>query len=156
MRNIYKILIIIHSFAACNEKVLELEKLSVSEDIKKAMKDSSRELGIVFYFDGECSLCYGNIMNINESFSDTFLILISETKDTALINYNLDKIENLNGELFIDSTSLFHKMNKKILKDNHLLLVNSNYDILEKSKFLMDNEVEEKFRNTIINYNKDQ
>ena len=153
MRNIYKMLILL-SFAACNEKV-ELEKLSVSENIKQEINNASSELGIICYYEGECSFCYGNIMNINKNFSDTSLIIITQTTDTVLINYNLDKID-FKGKLIIDSTALFYKKNENILKDNKLLLVNSNYDILEKSKFVMDNEVKEKFKNTIINYDKDQ
>ncbi len=62
MRNIYKMLILF-SFAACNGKVVELEKLSVSEDIRSELKNSSSELGIICYFQGECSICYGNINN---------------------------------------------------------------------------------------------
>ena len=150
----YKMLILL-SFAACNEKVVELEKLSVSENVNREINTSSKELGIMFYFDAECSFCYGNIMNINENFSDIPIILITQTTDTVLINYNLDKID-FKGKLIIDSTGLFYKKNENILKDNKLLLVNSNYGILEKSKFLMDKEVIEKFRNAIINYDKDQ
>ena len=153
MRTIYKMLILL-SFVACSKKV-ELEKLSVSENIKREINNASRELGIVCYTQGECSLCYGNIMNINKEFSDTPLIIITQTKDTALINFNLDKID-FKGKLIIDSTALFYKKNENILKDNKLLLVNSNYEILKKSKFLMDKEVIEKFRNAIINYDKNQ
>ena len=153
MRNIYNMLILF-SFVACNEKGAELEKLSVSENIKREINNTSRELGIIFYFEGECSFCYGNIMNINKNFSDTPLTIITQTTDTVLINYNLDEID-FKGKLIIDSTALFYNKNKNILKDNKLLLVNSNYVILKKSKFLMDNRVTEKFRNAIINYNKD-
>lgn len=153
MRNIYKMLILL-SFAACKEKVVELEKLSVSENVKREINNASRELGVIFYFEGECSFCYGNIMNINKNFSDIPLVIITQTTDTVLINYHLDEID-FKGILIIDSTAIFYKKNKNILKDNKLLLVNSNYDILGKSKFLMDNEVKEKFRNTVINYNKD-
>ncbi|NMH89992.1 hypothetical protein [Flavivirga algicola] len=153
MRNIYKMLILL-SFAACNEKV-ELEKLSVSENLKREINNASNELGIICYFQGDCSICYGNIMNINKNFSDTPLIIITQATDTVLINYNLDKID-FKGKLIIDSTALFYKKNENILKDNKLLLVNPNYDILDKSKFLMDNEIIEKFKYTIINYDKEQ
>lgn len=152
MRNIYKILILF-SFVACNER-MELERLSVSENIKREINNASSELGIFCYFKGECSICYGNINNINKNFSDIPLIIMTQTTDTALINFNLDKI-GFKGKMIIDSTALFYKKNENILKDNKLLLVNSNYDVMEKSKFLMDNEVKEKFRNTIINYIKD-
>ncbi|MFS4456921.1 hypothetical protein [Maribacter sp. 2304DJ31-5] len=132
MRNIYKMLILL-SFIACNEKVVELEKLSVSENIKREINNSSRELGIICYFEGECSFCYGNIMNINKNLSDTPLTIITQTTDTVLINYNLDKID-FKGNLIIDSTSHFYKKNENVLKHNKLLLVNSNYEILKKSK----------------------
>ncbi len=93
------------------------------------------------------------INNINKNFSDIPLIILTQSTDTVHINYQLDKID-FKGKLIIDSTSHFYKINENVLKDNKLLLVNSNYEILEKSKFLMDNQVQEKFKNTIINYDK--
>ena len=154
MRNIYKMLILLSLFA-CNKKVVELEKLSVSESIKQEINNSSSELGIICYFQGECSICYGIVININKNFSGTPLTLITETTDTVLLNYNLDKID-FKGKLIIDSTSLFYKKNENILKNNKLFLINSNYDIIESSELNMDKEAIEKFRNTIINYDKDQ
>lgn len=153
MRNIYKMLVLL-SLAACKEKGVELEKLSVSENIKQEINSASSELSIICYFPGDCSICYGNINSINKNFSDTPLIIMTQATDTVTINFNLDKID-FKGKMIIDSTGLFYKKNENILKDNKLLLVNSNYDILEKTKFIMDKGVIEKFRNTIINYDKD-
>lgn len=153
MRNIFKILILL-SLTSCNKQVVELEKLSVSENIKKEVPNSSSELGIICYFEGECSFCYGNIMTINKNFADTPLTILTQTTDTVLINYHLEEID-FKGKLIIDSLALFYNENENILNDNKLLLVNSNYEILQKTKFLMDNDVKEKFKKAIADYEKD-
>lgn len=153
MRNIHFVLVFL-TLVACKKEVVELEKLLISDNMKGKMNNDIRELGIVYYFDGECSFCYGNLVNINERFPDIPVTMITQTLDAVLINYNLEKM-GIKGKLVIDSTSILFKDNEKILNDNKLLLVNSNYDILEKAKFVMDNDIEEKFKKAIIYYNKD-
>jgi len=87
--------------------------------------NDTSNLRILCYFKGECSFCYGNIMNISKEFPDIPLICITKHTDTVLVNYYMDQI-HFKGKLIIDSLSNFYKLNEEVLKDNKLLLINNN------------------------------
>ena len=144
MRNFYVIITVLF-FISCS-KSKPLKKIIVPKDMVIEINDTSN-LRILCYFKGECSFCYGNIMNISKEFPDIPLICITKHTDTVLVNYYMDQI-HFKGKLIIDSLSNFYKLNEEVLKDNKLLLINNN-NIIEETEFELNKETTKRFKNKI-------
>jgi len=98
---------------------------------------------LVYYHPGDCSFCYGTLLSLSSEYSGLTLVSISSTKNRFLVDFYLEQI-GFHGISFSDSTTFFLERNQKILIENNLFLIDSQYNILARSK-----DLTEKFREQI-------
>lgn len=144
-----KTTLIVLIFVSCNHEVKSkhLKQFVFPSNINE-ITINKKTLSIVCYFKGECSFCYGNIMNIEKEFPNMPLICITNEVDTILIDNYMRQI-NFKGTLLLDSLSEIYNINKHILERNKLLLLDSNKKIIDSSEFELTNEVNKRFKNKI-------
>lgn len=122
--------------SSCNEQYLEIPNKIVSNQVKNELF-KKMNLCIIYYFDGDCSFCYSNILSIENSCSEDIpRIYICYGKDTLNINYNIENLNIGNIELFYDTNNLFRKHNKSLSKP--IYVIDSTYRILNSAKLYND------------------
>lgn len=94
---------------------------------------------IVYYYSGDCSLCYGNIAMMSRKLPKVPLVILSSSDDTVLIKSYMKKI-SYRGKVFVDSNMTFMKKNYEILKNSKILLLGSDNQVLAKVENVFDKE----------------
>jgi len=133
---------------SCMEKKTE-EYLKISPTIKdyfsRSMPEANNKFSIVYYYSGDCSICYGNILSMSEKLPEIPLIILSSSSDTVLISSYIDKIQ-YKGKVMVDSGAVFFNNNQAVLKKNKILLIDSSNKILAKSEYVFDNKAYADFK----------
>lgn len=146
MKNIY-LIIILMSFG-CKEVppqgVIKIPKAIIDNADYKQV-DFSDGNHIVYYYAGDCSICYGNIATMQKEMKKIPLMIISSSTDTVSINYYLKEIK-YSGPVFIDRDTSFYRSNSKQLANNKIFLVNSENQILAKSEYVFDKKAQLDFK----------
>ncbi len=111
---------------------------------KELFRKNNDRLCLVCYFDGDCSICYADILSIEESCKNIIRLYISYGKDTLMTNNNIGQLGLKNINLLYDTNKIFHSKNIALLP-NHIFLIDSTFTILESSsKF--DDRLKNKIR----------
>lgn len=85
---------------------------------------------VVYYFDGNCSFCYSNILSIEKNCPDKLSKLyIYYGTDTSNIYYNIDVLEIPMESCLSDSANCFADANRELL-DKPFFLIDSTYTII--------------------------
>ena len=92
---------------------------------------------ILYYFSGNCSICYGNIAHVESLFPDVKLICVSSSSDTLLVNEYMSRI-NFSGTVLFDDNYRFFDENHDLLKSNKWFCLGNNSEVLFKTSELLD------------------
>ncbi|MBN1985035.1 MAG: hypothetical protein JW761_01965 [Prolixibacteraceae bacterium] len=80
---------------------------------------------VVYYFDGNCSVCYMTLKELEQTFKNIEIVGITPSFDTALILYQLELV-NINATLLYDKDSLFYFKNKELMERTTIFAIDSN------------------------------
>jgi len=130
------ILIIILPFflviSGCENK--SYERLKIPFDYSNIVRANlCSDKFIVYYNSGDCSICFGILLEISDEFPSLNVVSIASSLNKVLLEYQLEEIK-FKGISLIDSDSLFYKQNQSILNKGNLFLVDSSYNILVSSR----------------------
>lgn len=89
-------------------------------------------LCLIYYFDGNCSLCYTDILSIEDSYNDIKKLYINYGGDTLVSNLNIEQLKLEYIDLHYDMNNNFYTENIN-LPHHHIFLINSSFDVLESS-----------------------
>lgn len=86
------------------------------------------EGAVVYYFEGNCSVCYMTFKRLMKDFGNLEIIGVTSSADTALILYQFELID-INVTLLYDKDSLFYKENRELMNFTNVCLINSSNTI---------------------------
>lgn len=115
-------------------------KINFSNPVRAYIKSeriSLRKPFIVYYYNGNCSLCYVNIMNITNKLPKVPMIVITPTQDTVAINGYMGEI-GYKGKVIVDTGAVFFNANQAILSNSKLLLIDSAKQVIAQSDDAFD------------------
>ncbi len=149
MRNIYLLGIFMLLCWGCSTNTASnKETISFSESVKSFVEAGKYDLKhpyIVYYYNGSCSLCYANIMNITNKLPKVPMIVVTPSQDTVAINAYMSQI-GYTGKVCIDTDTSFFKLNKNLLAQSSLLLVDPSQRVLAQSANIFDEKTFELFK----------
>ena len=135
------------SFGSCRSNDLCLNipiEIMPKCEQKELFCKNNDNLCLVCYFNGGCSICYADILSIEESCPDILRLYISYGNDTLMINNNIDQLGLKNINPLYDTKKIFYSKNIALLP-SHIFLIDSTFTVLESSsKF--DNRLKNKIR----------
>ena len=94
-------------------------------------------LGLIYYFDGDCSLCFHRINNFKEALISKselrglYFKGIGITSNVDLFNFNMNKFD-LSDYIILDSEDKFFRDNVDIAILNNTYLINESGEIIEQ------------------------
>lgn len=90
----------------------------------------TNNLCVVYYFDGNCSFCYSNVLSIEDMLPKIVQkIYIYYGTDTSNINYNMELLDFPLENCFFDSTNCFIITNPSF-QDKSFFLIDSSLSII--------------------------
>jgi hypothetical protein len=133
MKRILIIFLFIISITACCENRLP-DRLDIPIHYKDDIKANLHsEKCIIYYHTGDCSICFGTLLEISDEFPDLNIVSITSSQNKLLLEYQLEKIR-FKGISLNDADSSFFKQNQNVLFKGNLFLVDSVYHILVLSR----------------------
>ncbi|XOV92126.1 MAG: hypothetical protein ACFHWX_18195 [Bacteroidota bacterium] len=143
-------IIFLLSISSCQTKD-QIEKVEFAGNITEGkISDYTKNNDyLMYYFSGNCSLCYGYITTIEAALKEIPLICISSSTDTILLNEYFNKI-NFKGNFIVDDNYLFFKRNP-LLSTNRWLYVDSKNKILVKSPDFVNDKSLNSFKEKVNN-----
>lgn|GEM_PF-3483863 len=106
------------------------EKLILSEYIAGQLKDKIPENNaILYYYSGDCSICYSTLMRISDEFPGMALISLTSSENKGLVEFHLEQI-GFKGISLYDSSGVFFEKNHDKLQNDNLFLIDSKYNVL--------------------------
>jgi len=114
--------------SSCKTELIEYLEIPINyrDEIKASLISDKF---IIYYHSGDCSICFGTLLEISEELPNLNIISITSSQNRVLLEYQLEEIK-FKGISLNDSDSLFYRQNQKILKKGNLFLVDSVYHIL--------------------------
>ena len=109
--------------SGCNSTPKVYMNASHYNSIKKLCAKTKPVL-IVYYYDGDCSLCIAKVKFLDSKFrdsEDTNTVFISKTLNPSILKFNLDNLK-LHSCLYDDQKNDF----SHVLKLNQVLKINSD------------------------------
>ncbi len=80
---------------------------SIYDKLAKPCAKEGEDRLIVYYFNGECAICFAKIIQIESELRnkpDTRAVYLAQTIDSALVSYNLKK-NNIQACLLVEGTA---------------------------------------------------
>lgn len=77
----------------CNKSSNEYISPDLLDQLNNVCPNSEDSNKVIYYFNGDCSVCFANMVEIEKRFafqSNTKMIMIAKTEDPRLFNYLLE------------------------------------------------------------------
>jgi hypothetical protein len=147
MKQIFHIILVSLLIVACNHKT---DKFNIPDEFSDTFRNdqkSKEAITLLCFFDAHCSFCYAILKVLEEEFPTIPVIAISNSTDTVLTNFNLDKI-NFNGTLITDPQNKCFYQNLPITESYRIFLLKKE-SIIAKYEFTIDEKMKNKFHEAI-------
>lgn len=147
MKQIFYLILLSLLIVTCNHKT---DKFNIPDEFADTFRNnqqSKKTTRLLCFFDANCSFCYAILKSLEEEFPTVPVIAISNSTDTVLTNFNLDKI-NFNGTVITDPRNKCFYQNLPLTKSYKIFLLNNNY-IIAKYEFAIDKKMKNKFHGAI-------
>jgi hypothetical protein len=147
MKRTFHLILITLLIVACNHKT---DKFNIPDEFSSTFRNnqqSKKDIRLICFFDGNCSFCYAILKALSEEFATVPIIAVSNSTDTVLINFNLDKI-NFNGALLTDPHNKCFFQNLPLTKAYKIFLLKKER-IIAKYEFTIDKKMKNKFHEAI-------
>ncbi|MBI9063124.1 MAG: hypothetical protein JEZ14_14170 [Marinilabiliaceae bacterium] len=131
-----------------NDQYIHIPVEIVPAEEKKELFER-KNFCIVYYFDGNCSFCYSNVLAIENSCPDSIgKMYVYYGEDTLSINFNLEKLKIEKEKLFYDTNNLFRNCNKTLFPNN-VFIIDSTCSVVKSAEFFDEeliNEIQNNFK----------
>ncbi|MEC7752701.1 MAG: hypothetical protein VYB44_01625 [Bacteroidota bacterium] len=127
--------LLIHCLSGCNQYKSGSENQVLN--LPQEFIIPSNKLGLIYYFDGDCSLCFHriksfkSILDSHYDFRDLYFKAIGTTNNVDLFTYNTNLFE-LANYVIIDLDNNFYEENKDTALLNNTYIINRNREILRQ------------------------